>query len=79
MSKDKADELSLEARLARLEEILSAIEADDLELGDALKIFEEGVGHIRAAEETLAKAQLRVDEVLGNGTTVPLDPPEGSE
>ncbi len=79
MKKDTAAELSLEARLARLEEILSAIEADELELGDALKIFEEGVGHIRAAEETLAKAQLRVEEVLGNGKTVPLDAPEGTE
>lgn len=78
MTKDKTPELSLEARLARLEEILSAIEADDLELGDALRIFEEGVGHIRAAEETLATAQLRVEEVLGNGRTKPLDA-EGSE
>ena len=71
---DSADGLSLEKRLARLEEILTAIEADELELGDALKLFEEGVGHIRAAEETLASARLRVEEVLADGTSVPLDP-----
>lgn len=78
MSKKKEDELSLEGRLARLEEILTAIEADDLELGDALKIFEEGVGHIRAAEAILATAQLRVEEVLGSGAKVPLDADEDS-
>lgn len=76
MTDREDDALSLERRLARLEEILTAIEADELELGESLKLFEEGVGHIRAAEETLATARLRVEEVLEGGETRPLDEDE---
>ena len=70
---DDSTEPTLERRLARLEEILTAIEADELDLGDALKLFEEGIGHIRAAEETLASARLRVEEVLGADRTREFD------
>lgn len=68
----------LEGRLKRLEEILSALEADDLELERALALFEEGVGHVRAAERILAETELRVEELLGeDGATRPFD--ESSE
>jgi exodeoxyribonuclease VII small subunit len=64
----------LEARLRRLEEIVSVIEADDIELERALALFEEGVGHIRTAERILARTELRVDELLGEGTGALLRP-----
>lgn len=60
--------LGLERRLKRLESILSALEADELELEKALELFEEGVGHVRAAEKVLAETELRVEELLGDGT-----------
>ena len=63
----------LEARLRRLEEILSALEADELDLERSLALFEEGIGHIRQAEKTLSEAALRVEEVLAEGVTRPLD------
>ena len=50
--------------LARLEEIVRRLEADDLELDDALALFEEGVGRLRAARERLASAELQVQKVL---------------
>ena len=76
----EADEApKLEARLKRLEEILTRIEADDLDLGEALTLFEEGVNHVRASEEILSAAELRVEEVLGNGDTQPLDGGEEDE
>ena len=56
---------SLEARLARLEEIVRRLEGDELELDDALRLFEEAVGHLRETEELLEQAQLRVDELVG--------------
>ncbi len=55
----------LEARLRRLEEIVRALEADDLELERALALFEEGVSHVRGAEKLLSEAELRVEELLG--------------
>ena len=70
-----AEEPGLEERLRRLEQILVALEADDIELERALFLFEEGVAHVRAAERLLAEAELRVEELLvhGDGT----DGPEG--
>lgn len=62
-----AEELSLEGRLRRLEEIVTALESDGVELDRALALFEEGVGHLRNAERTLVEAELRVEELIGRG------------
>ena len=56
---------SLEDRLKRLEEIVRSLESDDLELNNALALFEEGVEHVKSAEETLKHAELKVEELLG--------------
>ncbi len=58
-------EPSLEERLRRLEEIVGELEAEGLDLDRALALFEEGVGLVREAEEALAAAELRVEELLG--------------
>jgi exodeoxyribonuclease VII small subunit len=50
--------------LARLEEIVRKLEAEDLDLDDALQLFEEGVARLRAARERLAAAELKVQAVL---------------
>ena len=50
--------------LARLEEIVRKLEADDVELDTALALFEEGVVRLRAARERLADAELKVQAVL---------------
>jgi exodeoxyribonuclease VII small subunit len=68
------DAPGLEQRLKRLESILSALEADEMDLERALALFEEGVGHVREAERILAQTELRVEELLGeDGATRPLD------
>ncbi len=51
-------------QLARLEEIVRKLEAEDLDLDQALRLFEEGVERLRAAREQLARAELKVKEVL---------------
>ena len=66
-------EQTLESRLRRLEEIVGQLEGEDLELDRALALFEEGVGHVKEAEKTLAAAELRVEELLGDGE------PEGTQ
>lgn len=74
------DETTLESRLRRLEEIVTRLEAEDLDLDGALALFEEGVGHVKGAEKTLAEAELRVEELLGEGEgarTKPLQETDG--
>jgi exodeoxyribonuclease VII small subunit len=69
----------LEDRLRRLEEIVRSLESNDLELDGALALFEEGVEHVRSAEDTLKNAELRVEELLGpleELTTQPLEDEE---
>ena len=64
---------SLETRLRRLDEILARMESDEVPLDEALRLFEEGVAHVRAAEKVLAEAELRVEELLASGRTKALD------
>lgn len=71
------DTPTLEARLRRLEEILSRLEADEVDLERALELFEEGVRHVREAERILARTELRVEELLGNQSTRPFEEDEG--
>lgn len=50
--------------LRRLEDIVRALEADDLDLDQALTLFEEGVTLLREARSRLGEAELRVQQVL---------------
>ncbi len=58
------DQPPLADELARLEEIVRKLEADDVELDTALALFEEGVARLRAARERLADAEIKVQAVL---------------
>lgn len=69
--------LSLEARLKRLEEIVVALEADGVPLDRALSLFEEGVGHLRRAERLLSEAELKVEELIGQGDVMETRPLQG--
>lgn len=64
---------SLEARLKRLEEILAQLESDEVDLERALALFEEGVALVRDAERVLSETELRVEELLAQGGTAPLE------
>ena len=55
---------TVEQRLARLEEIVSELESEPLELARALALFEEGVGCLRDAAGTLAEAESRVQKLV---------------
>ena len=57
----------LDSRLDRLEEIVDALDRPDLELEDAMRLFEEGVTHLRAARELLRTAELQVERLLDDG------------
>jgi exodeoxyribonuclease VII small subunit len=69
---ESPEEPGLETRLRRLDQIVSALEVDDLDLEKALALFEEGVAHVRAAEKILAEAEMKVEELLQGDRTRPL-------
>lgn len=73
-------EMTLERRLARLEEIVSMLESDRLELDEALALFEEGVTHLREADRTLHDAELRIERLVAGPEGEPvLERPGGGE
>ena len=51
-------------QLERLEAIVRKLESEELDLDEALKLFEEGVERLRGAREQLAQAELKVKKVL---------------
>jgi exodeoxyribonuclease VII small subunit len=63
-AQNSADTAPLATELARLEEIVRKLEAEDLELDEALRLFEEGVSRLRSARERLSAAELKVQAVL---------------
>lgn len=51
-------------QLERLEAIVRRLESEDLDLDEALQLFEEGIERLRVAREQLTQAELKVKKVL---------------
>jgi len=64
MAKAKPAEMSFEAALKRLEEVLDALEHGDLPLEKALTGFEEGVNLVRFCHQKLDEVETRVELLL---------------
>jgi exodeoxyribonuclease VII small subunit len=69
-------DLKFEDCLARLEQIVAALEAGNLPLEDSLKVFEEGVALARRCTKYLDEAERRIEMLVkdesGATTTKPL-------
>lgn len=61
---ETGDGQGLEARLEKLESIVDRLDREDLELQEALDLFEEGVAHVREAYSVLEHARLRVEKLV---------------
>jgi len=61
-------DLKFEDCLARLEEIVSQLEAGQLSLEDSLKVFEEGIGLARHCAKYLADAERRIELLAKDDT-----------
>jgi exodeoxyribonuclease VII small subunit len=55
--------MSFETSMARIEEITSRLEAEELDLDAALALFEEGIAELRAASAFLATAESRLKQL----------------
>lgn len=73
-----SEKVTLEQALARLDSIVASLEREDLELDDALRLFEEGIGHIRNAQQIIAATELRIERLVeerGQPLVEPMKPP----
>lgn len=70
----------LEQALERLEEIVGKLERNELELDEALRLFDEGMELVRAAERKLSESEGRLQQILrdreGRERRTELEPPE---
>ncbi len=60
----KVKKVSFRAEIERLEEIVRALEGNDVDLDRALKLFEDGVRSLSRARELLQQSELTVRRVL---------------
>jgi exodeoxyribonuclease VII small subunit len=71
--------MPLGARIHRLQRIVADLEREDIELEDAMRLFEEGVAHLREAEALVSQTELRIERLLetqAGPRTQPIEPPE---
>ncbi len=56
--------MTFEETLQRLEAIVRDLERSDLDLDRALALFEEGIGHLRTAGQSLLQVDARVQQLV---------------
>ena len=62
--------MSFEQTLARLEQIASSFDRDDLPLEEALRLFEEGIAKLREANAALGEAEGKVQRLIEGASGV---------
>ena len=67
--------LTFEQQLARLEEIVAALEKGDAQLADSLKLFEEGTKLIASCSEQLDRAEQQVVKLMKGPDGAPVELP----
>jgi exodeoxyribonuclease VII small subunit len=63
LTEDSAAELTFEQALASLDQTVRALEAGDLPLDEATRLYEEGMKLARTCNEMLASAELRITKI----------------
>jgi len=65
--------VSFENKMARLEQIVRAMERGDVPLEESLKLFQEGTELVRSCSELLDNAQLQVKKILAGPDGAPVE------
>ena len=71
--------MTFEQKMARLEEIVSKLEKGDAQLGDSLKLFEEGTRLVSACRDELDKAEQQVVKLMKGRDGAPVETEFASE
>ncbi len=70
-----AKKMTFEQQIARLEEIVSALEQGDVQLADSLALFEEGTKLIAACTKQLDQAEQQVVKLMKGPGGAPVEQP----
>lgn len=70
-----AKKMTFEQQIARLEEIVSALEQGDVQLADSLALFEEGTKLITACTKQLDQAEQQVVKLMKGPGGAPVELP----
>ena len=65
--------IDFEASLQKLEVIVSKLEDENINLEDSVKSFEAGINLVKECQKQLEEAELKVKELLDDGTAQELD------
>ena len=74
-----AKKATFEQQIARLEEIVAALEKGDAPLADSLALFEEGAKLIAACSKHLDQAQQQVVKLMKGADGAPVELPFDTE
>lgn len=69
----KKDTPDFETSIKRLEDIVSKLEAGNLDLDTSIKSFEEGVALVKECQKIISEAELKVNKLLDSGELTKLD------
>ena len=70
-SSDK--KIDFESSLKELESIVKKLEDENINLEDSVKSFEAGINLVKECQKQLEDAELKVKELLDDGTSQELD------
>jgi len=65
--------IDFESSLKKLESIVAKLEDDNINLEDSVKSFEAGINLVKECQKQLEEAELKVKELLDDGTTEELE------
>ena len=65
--------IDFESSLKKLELIVAKLEDENINLEDSVKSFEAGINLVKECQKQLEEAELKVKELLDDGTTEELD------
>ena len=64
---------SFETNMARLEQIVRAMEKGDVALDESLKLFQEGAALVRSCQKLLEEAELQVKMITADEAGAPVE------
>lgn len=70
---ENSEQINFEAALEKLEQIVVKLESGDLDLEEALGLFEEGQQLASLCDRTLEQASLRVEQLSSEGEIVEIE------
>ena len=65
--------IDFESSLKELESVVDKLEDENINLEDSVKSFEKGINLVKECQQQLEKAELKVKELLEDGSSQELD------